>query len=123
MPDAPLARQLIDFSGSPRSEGGEDRPGHLLGPHLAGAVAPGQVRGTQPIRQRLLDRGLEPVGLLLASEPVAEQHRDREQRGQGIGLAGPGDVRGRAVHRLVHCFALFRFRIDLAQRRRGQHAE
>ena len=55
----------------------------------------------RPVRQHRLDGGLQAVGLVAGVEGVAQRHGEGEDAGDRIGLALPGDVGRRAVHRLV----------------------
>ena len=69
------------------------------------------------------DRPLEQVGLLAEAERIAQRHAERADHGDRVGEAASGDVRRRAVHRLVERLALAGLRVLGAERGRGQHAE
>src|SRR3712207_7591965 len=56
---------------------------------------------TTLFRSRGADRALQPVGLLPEVERVAQQHGEAHQAGDRVGDPLPGDVRRRAVDRLV----------------------
>src|SRR3954454_10613155 len=76
-----------DLTGDPGGDGVTDLTGRAYGAAAVGEVG--------------LDCGLHLAGRLLVAQ-VVEQHRDREDRGGGICLALPGDVRRAAVDRLEH---------------------
>ena len=63
-----------------------------------------EVAGAQPLRQHRADRPLDAVGDVRARKRIAEHHRDRQDRRQGIGLVLPCDVGRRAMYRLVETF-------------------
>src|SRR5512133_2501572 len=89
---------------------------HLGGPDLAHAVRHDVAGARSRIEggaHRLLDR----QRLFFEAERVLEHHGRRHDGGDGIGHALAGDVRRRAVDRLVEAV------LARAERRRGQHAD
>ena len=91
MTDAPVAA----------SERGDHGFGHLRGADPALAAGAGEeVRGPQPVAERGLDGGLDPIGVGAPVEAVAEHHRHREEGRERVRDALAGDVGRRAVDRL-----------------------
>src|SRR5919112_1139218 len=70
----------------------EDRPGGVLEGRVAAQVRSSKAVGEGAIHCRFYGRRL-----VLATEPVAQHHRDRAEHRERVGGAGAGDVGRRAV--------------------------
>src|SRR4051812_27339821 len=64
--------------------------------HLVSGVLAAQVRGPQPLAKSRVHSGFQLCCLVVHAESVLEHHRDGEERGERVRLAGPGDVGCRA---------------------------
>src|SRR6266851_4390057 len=100
----------------------QNRLTHLRGAHRGGALGL-DVGGAQTAGEHRRDRSIELVGQRAHIERIAQRHSKRCDHRDRIGQSLAGDIRRRAVHRLIQGFPLPGFDIDLAKRGRRQHAE
>jgi hypothetical protein len=80
----------------PRLQPREDGVGHLVR-----GERPAEVRGARAVRQRVPHGALHGARLALPAQRVAQQERRAEDRPYRVRHAAAGEVRGRAVDRLV----------------------
>src|SRR6185312_6982779 len=73
---------------------------HGGGGDLGGAGG-GDVAGADAGRQHVLGGLVDQVGVVGEGEGIAQHHGDAEEGGERIRQVLAGDIRGRAVHRLV----------------------
>ena len=79
---------------------GDDRVAHAARGHGRPAVL-GDVRGARAVGDAAIDGLFDGGGFALEAQRMPQQQRDAEDRADGIGDALAGDVRRRAVDRLV----------------------
>src|SRR5271168_145533 len=130
-PYVAVDRRTMPSGGRPRVAGAlgklafqrcNDGVAHFAGRSEAAAFARDVLR-PKAAREDAGDRGVEAVGRFRQAEGIAERHAEGADHCDGVRERLAGDVRGRAVNGLIEGFALAGFRISVAERGRGKHAE
>src|SRR6516165_5818624 len=83
----------------------DDGLSHLARAHSAAAILR-DVGGAQALVEHRGDGALDAVGNVAKIEGIAQAHSEARDGGDGVGDAFAGDIRCRAVHRLVQSAAV-----------------